>query len=379
MTRLTLGIADKFNRIVYSVAYMQRFSAYLGKAAKAFGSYWQHGWQSKIVVILITIIVLVFAAMYSIAIWYKASENTKPLRLGASFVPAYAESLGLDAKQTMDALINDLGIRNFRLVSYWSQLEPQDGEYDFDLLDWQFEKAEAAGASVSLAIGLRQPRWPECHIPDWAKELPDEEWQPKLERFIAAVVTRYKDSPSLGSYQLENEFLHKTFGTCTDFDRERINREFDLVKSIDPNHPIIMSRSNNWWGLALGKPVPDQYGISVYRRVWEPNINRYTQYPFPTWYYGFLAGAQKLLQGKPSILHELQAEAWPPDGQNITDISLEEQNKSIDADRLRDGFEFGRATGLREIYLWGAEYWYYRKIILNDPGLWNVARQEFDK
>ncbi len=315
--------------------------------------------------------------MYAVAYWYQSSVRSQPLVMGATFVPAYAESLGLDAKQTMDAMTADLGIKHFRLVSYWNQLEPKQGKYDFDLLDWQFAKAEKTGAKVTLSLGLRQPRYPECHAPDWAKNLPDGKWQPQLNKFITKVVNRYKNSPSLDSYQLENEFLLKGFGECTDFSRDRVAKEFDLVKKLDPNHPVIMTRSNNWWGLALGQPVPDKYGISVYRRVWEPHIGRYVQYPFPSWYYAFLAGGQKILQGKDSILHELQAETWTPNGQSISETSLAEQNKSMDAKRLQDAFAFGKATGLREIYLWGAEYWYYRMVKLDDPSLWDVAKKQF--
>jgi hypothetical protein len=32
---------------------------------------------------------------------------------------------------------------------------------------------------------------------------------------------------------------------------------------------------------------------------------------------------------------------------------------------------------MRTIELWGGEYWYYRKVILHDPSLWNVAKEEF--
>jgi len=38
---------------------------------------------------------------------------------------------------------------------------------------------------------------------------------------------------------------------------------------------------------------------------------------------------------------------------------------------------FAEGTGMREVYLWGAEYWYYRKVKLHDPSLWNVAKEEF--
>jgi hypothetical protein len=77
------------------------------------------------------------------------------------------------------------------------------------------------------------------------------------------------------------------------------------------------------------------------------------------------------------MIGELQAEAWAPNGQMIQATSLAEQNKSLNAQRLKDVFNYGQATGMRSIDLWGAEYWYYRAQLLHDPSLMNVARQEF--
>jgi hypothetical protein len=319
-------------------------------------------------------------SMYGIARWYIAQNDHKPMVYGTSFIPAYASALGLDPEETMDALIKDVGVKHFRLVSYWNQLEPEQGRYDFSLLDWQFRKAEAAGAKVTLGLGLRQPRWPECHMPDWAKGQPVEVWQSQLEDFIAATVNRYKDSPALDSYQLENEFFLKDFGKCENFDRKRLVSESKLVKQLDPWHPLIITRSNNALGVPMGEPTPDEFGISIYKRVWDATLTkRYLEYPFPAWYYGFVAGSQKLITGKDMIIHELQAEAWPPNGQFMTEASLEEQNKSFNAERFESRLKFAEGTGMREVYLWGGEYWYYRMVIEKDPSLWNVAKDAFHK
>jgi hypothetical protein len=277
----------------------------------------------------------------------------------------------------MDALINDVGVRHFRLVSYWDRMEPYPGVYDFNQLDWQFKKAEQAGATITLSVGLRQPRWPECHQPRWTEDQTQSQWQPELEQFMTAVVNRYRGSPALDSYQVENEFFLRGFGTCTNFDRNRLISEFNLVKRLDPDHKVIISRSNNAIGWPVNEPTPDEYGISIYKRVWSPWVDRYMEYPYPAWYYGFVGGWEKLMTGRDLMIHELQAEAWPPNGQPYQVTSLEEQNKSFSAEIFRDRIEFARGTGLREMYLWGGEYWYYRKVMLHDPSLWNVARDEF--
>lgn len=316
--------------------------------------------------------------MFGISKWYAWDTRQQPLVYGVSFIPAYASSLGVDPQQTMDALLN-IGVKQFRLVSYWNQVETTPGVYDFSQLDWQFQKAEAAHAQIILTVGLRQPRWPECHPPSFIDTTkPLSTWQPQLEQYMTAVINRYKHSPSLYKYQLENEYFLQGFGDCRDYSRSRLVDEYQLVKKLDGQHPIIVGRSNNALGFPAGQPTPDQLSISVYKRVWDSAVtHRYLEYPFPAWFYGYIAGVQKIYLGKDMSIAELQAEAWPPNGKTIPETSLVEQNKSLDAQRLKDRFTYGKNTGMKSIDLWGGEYWYYRKVVLHDDSLWQVAHQEF--
>lgn len=219
-------------------------------------------------------------------------------------------------------------------------------------------------------------------MPDWARNKSATVWAPQLAQQMKAVIARYKDSPSLQGYQLENEYFLRGFGNCESIagsmTRQRLVDEYNLVKRADPAHPVIIGRSNNALGFPVGQPQPDEFSISVYKRVWDAGVtHRYLEYPWPAWFYGFLAGTQKIFLGKDMMIAELQAEAWPPDSKFITEISLAEQNKSLDAKRLEARFEFGKDTGMRQINLWGGEYWYYRKQILHDDSLWKVAQKEF--
>ena len=317
--------------------------------------------------------------MYGIARWYQQSTKNQPVSLGVSFIAPYASYLGLDPHQTYLAILDDLHVKQLRLVSYWDQIEPIQGQYDFTELDWEMQQAASHGAKVSLSIGLRQPRWPECHAPDWINTTePLAQWQPQLQTFMATVIHRYKNSAALASYQLENEFYLRNFGTCTDSSQSRLVSEFNMVKKIDHTHPIIMSRSDNFPEWPPLQPEADLTGMSVYRRVWDSTVSkRYFSYPLPSWYYAFLAGVQKIRTGHDSVLHELQTEAWAPDGKGIPDISLAEQNKSFNAARLKSTVAFGEQTGLKHIDLWGAEYWYYRMQTLHDPSVWNEAKTIF--
>lgn len=313
--------------------------------------------------------------MYGVGQWYIQKHSDEPLIIGTTFISDYAKSFGLEPKQTLEAILSDLGVKQVRLVSYWKHIEKEPGTYDFSDLDWQFNMANKYGTKVSLAVGMRQPRWPECHDPGWARAMPKKEWEPKLHQFITVVVNRYKNNPALASYQLENEFFMEVFGDCPDFDRERLVREFNLVKSLDPAHPVIISRSNNWIGIPVGKPTPDQFGISVYKRVWDATITkRYYEYPLPAHFYAALAGFGELATGKSMVIHELQSEPWVPSG-NLVDAPLDEQFKSMNPKRFSDRISYAKDTGMRNIDLWGAEWWYWLKEEKGDPGVWNVAKQ----
>ena len=325
------------------------------------------------VVLALWFLIVIQAAI--IGEWYKIKHANEPLKIGVTYIADYSRYFGLDPKETMLALRDDMGFKRFRLVSYWKNIEPENGKYDFSELDWQFDQVEAVGGEVSLAIGLRQPRWPECHFPNWISAHDDEaKWKSELYEYMEAVVNHFKERKSLVSYQLENEYFLGVFGECPPSERPRLIEEFDLVKKTDPDHPIILSLANNYFGIPTGEPRADQFGVSVYKRVWDKTVTkRYFEYPFTPLYYAYRAGLTEIFTGRDSMLHELQAEPWTPVG--VKDASIAEQNKSMDVERLKSRVAYGIETGFRDIDLWGGEWWYWRKVKLNDPSLWNAVKE----
>jgi hypothetical protein len=74
------------------------------------------------------------------------------------------------------------------------------------------------------------------------------------------------------------------------------------------------------------------------------------------------------------VIHELQAEPWPPNGLDIKNVSIDEQYKSMNPQRMKNRIKFGEATGMRSLDLWGAEWWYWLKVKDGNPDVWNVVK-----
>jgi len=255
-------------------------------------------------------------------------------------------------------------------MSYWPLHEPYPGKYDFTDLDWQIKLAEKYGAEVTLCLGLRQPRWPESHWPEWAKQ--EANWQEYLIKYIEAVVNRYKDSKVVVSYQLENEAMLKRFGLNGNFDRKRLKREFSAVKTADPAKPIIMTMSDSW-GLPWLGPKPDLYGFSIYRYFFDRGEYRHSKRK--PLFYKLRASLIRLKTGNKTFIHELQAEPWGPVA--TKDMTLKEQFKAMSLERTEEMISYAQATKLYPIDIWGAEWWYYLKVIHNRPKIWNELKTIF--
>lgn len=336
-----------------------------------------HKWWQWVVYVLVALAALMYTARWWNPIVFPPIKDPE---FGVSFSIKQAQIFGLDWKQNYLALLNDMGIKHYRLMSYWDLYETSPGKYDFSSLDWQIDQAAKHHADVTLAIGLRQPRWPECHQPDWAVKLKGSDylkWKQSLEKYISVVVKRYENNPAVISWQLENEALNNWFGECGPAQRQRIIEEYKLVKSISQK-PVWMSLSDEH-GLPVGQPWPDKFGFSVYRTVWNEKIGPvkgYITYPTPIWYHNLRREVIKLYSGRDSFIHELQLEPWGPVG--TVHMSVDEQNKSMDLRQIHDSLLFGRELGMKQIYLWGGEWWYWRKVN-GDASVWDTVKSELYK
>ena len=73
-----------------------------------------------------------------------------------------------------------------------------------------------------------------------------------------------------------------------------------------------------------------------------------------------------------AIVIELQGEPWVEGW--TTSAPVETQLASMNAATLVDNVAFAKKTGMKEIYVWGVEWWYWMKTTQNNPTLWNAAK-----
>lgn len=317
---------------------------------------------------------MLIALIFSTVFGFRGKHSDEPVKLGVSFSIKYAQELGNDWQANFLALVDEVHVERMRLMSYWDLLEPENGEYDFADLDWQMDQAQAHQVKISLAIGQRQPRWPECHVPTWLKALSPQEQQDQLLEYITAVVERYRDNPALESYQLENEAANNLFGECPEFNAELLDAEFALLKRLDPNHPVVINTSNQS-GIPINTGVGDKTGFSVYSHAYFPALGRQMKWDYsyvPAWWHSLRAGLIEGMHQNPTFIHELQTEPWGP--VPTKDMSIEQQDDLMDSEQLVENVNYALDTGMKEIYLWGGEWWYYRNQNFGDKELWQTVK-----
>ena len=327
--------------------------------------------MKKVLRFLLFVIVLALgiSAFY---LFVGSTPEAKGIQWGVNFSKKHAEALGLDWRAVYTALLDDLEVKRLKVSLDWNDLESQQDEFSFEDADWQVAQAELRGAQLLLVVGMKTMRWPECHVPEWAKRLSKQEQQEEILRLLEAVVARYKRSPAAAAWQVENEPLFP-FGGCPWRDRKFLGQEVALVKSLDESRPVVVSDSGelSFW-LQAGR-IGDIVSTTMYRNVWFHEIGRYVEYPLPPLFYARKAAYIDKLFDKPVIVGELQAEPWGP-GKLLYDTTLEEQDAAFDIAQFRKNIAYAKRTGLKEFYLWGAEWWYWRKEKAQDPTFWDEAK-----
>jgi len=318
--------------------------------------------------------------------------------LGISFRPLQAEALGLESRTTLQRLLGS-PFQLVRLGAYWNRMEPEQGRFCPDELDWQVDAAEQAGKQIILCVGaVKTFGYPEFFVPAHHLQHPLREGdlvEPAGHRslltagteFITRIVERYRDRKAIVAWQVEHEAVdplgvEHSWRLAVPF----VQEEVKAVREADPTRPLMMNgflptslpvRMQQWWrtrdqgdSLSAAQEFADIVGIDFYPRHALVNIGPKTMY---------LDGSRSLWQQRRRrrlfewahecrrqlMISEGQAEPWetvttPPNPQVrgmyscMPEQVIENYNQCM---------SWGRDQGvpLYAYLFWGAEYWVLRE------------------
>lgn len=316
---------------------------------------------------------------------------------GVNFSQKHSQNLGLDWRKNYLALLDDLGVKSLKVSAQWDLLEQKKDDYYFDDLDWQVAQAKEREAKILLVVGMKTGRWPECHIPGWAKGFNKTEQQKEILELLEKIILRYKDSNTVWAWQVENEPFFP-FGECPWVDKNFLKKEIGLVKSLDfQKRPVVVSDSGEGSLWIQAARYGDIVGTTLYKKVWFTpleilnkvekltkfpvfltgfrQLGFYVSYPFPPTFYWRKSKYIEKFFNKKVMVVEFQAEPWGP--KLLYDLPLKEQEKTMNLEQFRKNIDFAKRTGFDTFYLWGGEWWYWLKEKQGQPEIWQEARKLF--
>ncbi|MGH7765010.1 MAG: hypothetical protein ACREOM_11425 [Candidatus Dormibacteraceae bacterium] len=317
----------------------------------------------------------------------------KPPLAGFSFSPLISAWAHRNPQTDLAVLLDTTNPDLVRLPIYWEDVEPTAGQLDFSQIDALL--AVVAGHNqtapnptrVVLTIGARNFLYPELHEPSWAGPRN----QPALNNMQSAYayrayfdtsVERYRGSPLLYAWQVENEPLDYVGNDSTGDDQIKVAQldwEVAQVHRLDPGHKAVTTTFDGWnvavdelqvyatpalWllgGYPSGHPeqaleTGDALGLDIYldapstplrftsvalRQAWKEQAVDF-----------WVARAQSM--GKTVWLTEMQAQPWYNVPGNFTPADLISSARGY------------RQVNLQVVLMWGVETW------LEDPA-WLAA------
>lgn len=322
----------------------------------------------------ITAVILVGIGLFLMVIsQFPPTDPNRSINWGVTFSDKFSLNLGLNPKENFKAILDDLKVNRVRLIAYWDEIEKEKNSFDFSSLDWQISEAQRRNVKIILAIGMKVPRWPECHLPNWAEILSEEEKEKELLLYLEEIIKRYKNNDAIEIWQVENEpFLW--FGECMKRGKNFLSNEISLVKSLDGGRPILVTESGELGLWPRAAKAGDIFGTTMYLRVYNKYFGE-VNYHLPPDFFILKERVTRFLikdYNKKFIVIELAAEPWTE--KQIYETNPEEQLKSFSPNFFRNTIQYAKSTGFNEYYLWGVEWWYYLKIN-GYPEIWEEAQK----
>jgi GH35 family endo-1,4-beta-xylanase len=239
-------------------------------------------------------------------------------------------------------------------------LEKTKDIFDFNELDKILNYFEQTNQKIVMTVGVKAPRWPEYFWPEHLqhKNIDHLETQKHILDYIEKTVAHLKTYQCITHWQVENEPLDPSGPENLSISADFLKQEVSLVRKLD-SRPII----GTIWGNALVQrglfplleKMVDIVGIDLYYKQYVTTIlgkHIYTP-PFQT------ENQLKNLinkSTKPVWITELQAEPWEKDEEGYKAT----QPHSITPDLMKQNIQKVEALPVKQIFLWGYEYWLWR-------------------
>lgn len=335
------------------------------------------------------------AMLYEWFKWPPLNTSIKrPPKLGTTFSQLQCSYLGIDYQKAFEHICS-LGFNTIRLCAYWSEIERAPNTFDFSTLDWLLGTAEKHSIDVVLTVGMKAPRWPEFHFPDWVKERCDTSntGQPldandaladHTLNFVLAVMQHTKDAQGITSWQIENEAFNRPDVAAGRFlSYEFVQREVALARALArPGQRVVLTNGISLSPLDFSQDderafqqslsLADAVGINVYSKIGTFLPGMY-ETPFPV-YWRKLANWRDSLKsaGKAAWITEAQAEPW--EYKSLVAIGRAGYPSASPQSATDLAITLGQLE-YNPVFLWGCEYWYWQKV--NGRNNWWAGLQQF--
>jgi hypothetical protein len=307
-----------------------------------------------------------------------------PPLVGFSYSPELSQWMHTDPAADLTRLLDETQPDLVRLPVYWDTTQPAPSRLDFSAVDRlvavvaRHDAVASRPTRVILTVGARNFLYPELHAPAWAgprsqPQLGIVQQGPAYRMYFDATVLRYRDSPLMYAWQVENEPNDYVVNSFTGEDQimpAQIQWEIDEVHRLDPAHRAVTTTYNAWnvmvdWmqmgapsllnllgGYPSGHPeasldMADALGLDIYVDGPATPLRFTTVALRTTWkaetihYWADIANAQ----GKEVWLTEMQAQPWGGVGDSFTTADLLATARTY------------RSEPIGVVLLWGVETW----------------------
>lgn len=325
--------------------------------------------------------------------WAQQARSLKrPQVLGTTFSQLQCHYMELDLQETFRAIC-ELGLDRIRLCAYWDDIERTENEFNFSTLDWLLDECDRHKIEVVLAVGMKVPRWPEFHFPQWLQNRHDVfaqgrplDQNPAIAahtlNFMQRVVEHARTAPAITHWQVENEpFTRLAIAAGRYLSYDFVRQEVEMVRSRIATHQKLVLTGSITLPAAQDAietevlhenlQLADAVGVNVYTKVPLGNTFFYLE-PLPPFWKTLRHWQRTLTQNQTEAwVAEAQAEPWEP---NQLVAMGKPKYPSATPKRTTNLVATLAESGFSTILLWGCEYWYWQKKNQRDQW-WRTIQQ----